>query len=165
MKKKGLSMQGSDPMEYNEALRQAAALCSRQEQCSNHIMEKLNHWNISEDDSLRIIDLLQKEKYLDDQRYATFYTRDKFRLNGWGKVKISVMLRRKGIPESVIKEALNEIDDETYFNACAKLISEKSATLKEKNHFARKGKLFRHAAQRGFESELIHRILNTELPA
>lgn len=155
-------MQGSNPIEYKEALRRAAALCSRQEQCSSHIVEKLMHWNISEEDIRRIVDLLQQEKYLDDQRYATFYTRDKFRLNGWGKVKISVMLRRKGIPESVIKEALDDIDDENYFNACAKLISEKSATLKEQNHFARKGKLFRHAAQRGFESELIHRILNTD---
>jgi len=151
-------------MEYKEALRQAAALCSRQEQCSSHIREKLIHWNISEEDTLRIIDLLQQEKYLDDQRFATFYTRDKFRLNGWGKVKITVMLRRKGIPESVIHDALNEIDDDSYFSACAKLISEKSATLKEQNLFARKGKLFRHAAQRGFESELIHRILNKNLP-
>lgn len=155
-------MQGNNPVEYKEALRRAAALCSRQEQCSSHIVEKLNHWNISEEDIRRIVDLLQQEKYLDDQRYATFYTRDKFRLNGWSKVKISVMLRRKGIPESVIKEALDDIDDESYFSACAKLISEKSATLKEQNHFARKGKLFRHAAQRGFESELIHRILNTD---
>ena len=150
-------------MNYKEALRRAAALCSSQEQCSSHIWEKLNHWNLSEEDALRIIELLKQEKYLDDQRYATFYTRDKFRLNGWGKVKIGVMLRRKGIPESVIKESLNEIDDEAYFKTCARLISEKSATLHEKNHFIRKGKLFRHAAQRGFESELIHRILSRDL--
>jgi regulatory protein len=157
-------MPGSETIDYKEALRRAAALCSRQEQCSSHIMEKLNHWNISEGDASRIIELLQREKYLDDHRYATFYTRDKFRLNGWGKVKISVMLRRQGISESVIQEALNEIDEESYFKACAKLICEKSATLHEKNYFTRKGKLFRHAAQRGFESELIHRILNKDLP-
>lgn len=156
-------MPGSKHMEYKEALRRAAAMCSRQEQCKSQIMEKLNHWNVSEQDAGRIIELLQQEKYLDDQRYATFYTRDKFRLNGWGKVKITVMLRQKGIPEPVIKEALNKIEDEVYFSACAKLISEKSATLNEKNLFKRKGKLFRYAAQRGFESELIHRILNRDL--
>jgi len=165
MEKNDTFMPEGDYMEYNEALRRAAALCSRQEQCSSQIMEKLDHWNISEEDSERIITVLQKEKYLDDHRYATFYTRDKFRLNGWGKVKINVMLRRKGIPESVIQESLNEIDNESYFKACAKLIAEKSATLKDKNHFTRKGKLFRHAAQRGFESELIHRILKRDFPA
>jgi len=157
-------MQGSESMEYKEALRKAAALCSRQEQCSGQIMEKLNHWNIPEEDSLRIIESLKQEKYLDDQRYANFYTRDKFRFNAWGKVKISVMLRRKGIPDSMIKEALNELDEEAYYQACVKLISEKSRSLKDKNYFTRKGKLFRHAAQRGFESELIHQILNKVLP-
>jgi len=157
-------MQGSESTEYKEALRKAAALCSRTEHCSRQILEKLNHWNISEEDSLRIIEELKQEKYLDDQRYARMFTRDKFRLNTWGKVKISVMLRRKGIAESIIKEALNELDEDAYYQACAKMISEKALTLKDKNLFARKGKLFRHAAQRGFESELIHQILNKVLP-
>lgn len=157
-------MQESESTEFKEALRKAAALCSRQEQCSRQIMEKLNHWNISEVDSLRIIEELKQEKYLDDQRYARLFTRDKFRFNRWGKVKITVMLRRKGITESMIKEALNEIDEEAYHQACTRLIKEKALTLKDKNHFARKGKLFRLAAQRGFESELIHQILNKVLP-
>ena len=157
-------MQGNEGIEYKEALRRAAALCSRQEQCSKQIMEKLEHWKLPEEDSRKIIELLQKEKYLDDQRYATLYARDKFRLNGWGKVKITVMLRRKDIPDSMIQEALSELDQEAYFQACARLIAEKNKTLKDTNHFARKGKLFRHAAQKGFESELIHRILNKTLP-
>ena len=157
-------MPGNESPEYREALRRAAALCSRQEQCSSQILDKLKHWDVSEEDSRRILELLQQEKYLDDQRYALSYTRDKFRLNGWGKVKIGVMLRRKGIPDPMIKKALNEIDEESYIRACARLISEKSSSLKEKNPFARKGKLFRHAAQRGFESELIHRILNRDFP-
>lgn len=157
-------MPENESPEYREALKRAAALCSRQEQCSSNILEKLKHWDVKEEDSRRIIELLQQEKYLDDQRYALSFTRDKFRLNGWGKVKIGVMLRRKGIPDSMIKMALNEINDDSYFEACARLISEKSSSLKEKNPFARKGKLFRHAAQRGFESELIHRILNRDFP-
>ena len=72
MAKKGIFMQESNIIEYKEALRRAAALCSRQEQCSSHIMEKLKHWNISEDDSKRILGLLQKEKYLDDQQVCHF---------------------------------------------------------------------------------------------
>lgn len=157
-------MQGNESTEYKEALRKAAALCSRQEQCSSQIMDKLKHWNISEENSHRIIELLKNEKYLDDQRYAIIFTREKFRFNAWGKVKISVLLRRKGIAESMIAKALNELDQEAYFQTCSKLITEKARTLKDKNHFARKGKLFRYAAQRGFESELIHQILNKVLP-
>lgn len=155
-------MPADEQMEYNAALKRAAALCSKQEQCSSHIREKLKTWNVSDDDAEKIIELLKKEKFLDDQRYATFYVRDKFRFNGWGKIKMAVMLRQKGIPDVIVDEALNQIDQERYFQLCRKLISDKSATLKETNLFKRKGKLFRFAAQRGFESDLIHRILNME---
>jgi regulatory protein len=157
-----MSMPAGEQMEYNVALKRAAALCSKQEQCSHHIREKLKTWNVSYDDAEKIIEMLKKEKFLDDQRYATFYVRDKFRFNGWGKIKMAVMLRQKGIPEVTIDEALNQIDQERYFQLCHRLISEKSASLKETNLFKRKGKLFRFAAQRGFESDLIHRILNME---
>ena len=39
-------MPGNEHMEYKEALQRAAALCSRQEQCSSHIREKLNSWKV-----------------------------------------------------------------------------------------------------------------------
>lgn len=157
-----MSMPSGEQIEYNVALKRAAALCSKQEQCSHHIREKLKTWNVSDDDAEKIIELLKKEKFLDDQRYAIFYVRDKFRFNGWGKIKMAVMLRQKGIPEVTINEALDQIDQEQYFQLCQRLISEKSATLRETNLFKRKGKLYRFAAQRGFESDLIHRILNME---
>ena len=40
----------------------------------------------------------------------------------------------------------------------------KTAKVRDKNNqlVKRKGKLFRFAAQRGFESDLIHRILNMD---
>jgi len=147
-------------MDYKLALKRAASLCGRQEQCSSHIKEKLLSWNLSEEDSEKIVSLLIKEKFLDDQRYASFYVRDKFRFNGWGKIKLGVMLAQKDIPKPFIEEALNQIDPELYKLKCERLISEKAATLKESNQFKRKGKLFRFAAQRGFESDLIHQILS-----
>jgi len=153
-------MPGDEHMEYKVALKRAAALCSSQEQCSSHIRGKLNSWKVSVEDAEKIIDLLLKEKFLDDQRYANVYARDKFRFNSWGKIKLTVMLRQKEIPTPVIEEALNQIDPELYKQTCTRLISEKSATLKETNHFKRKGKLFRFASQRGFESDLIHQILS-----
>ena len=147
-------------MEYDVALKRAAQLCSSQEQCTSHIRQKLSSWKVSEQDAEKILHVLIKEKFLDDQRYANFYVRDKFRFNGWGKIKLTMMLRQKEIPGTIIEEALNQIDPELYKQKCEHLISEKAASLKESNQFKRKGKLFRFAAQRGFESDLIHQILS-----
>lgn len=153
-------MPADNAMDYEVALKRAAALCSNQEQCSSHIREKLLSWKVSNRDAEKIIQLLIKEKFLDDARYASFYVRDKFRFNGWGKIKLRMMLKQKQIAGPVIEEALNQIDPELYKQTCSRLISDKAATLKESNQFKRKGKLFRFAAQRGFESDLIHQILS-----
>ena len=159
-KKNDTSMPGNEPMEYKVALQRASALCSRQEQCSSQIREKLKHWEVSAEDAQKIIELLKREKFLDDRRYATFYVRDKFRLNHWGKIKMSVMLAQKGISQEIIEEAMKQIDPELYKQSCTRLISDKAATIKESNPFKKKGKLFRYAAQRGFEPDLIHQILS-----
>jgi regulatory protein len=153
-------MPADKPMDYDTALKRAAALCSGQEQCTSHIRQKLNSWKVSEHDAEKIIQVLSRENFLDDVRYASFYVKDKFRLNGWGKVKLRVMLGQKRIPETAIEEALDQIDPELYRQKCEDLITEKAATLRETNQFKRKGKLFRFAAQRGFESDLIHQILS-----
>jgi len=147
-------------MEYEVALKRAAALCGGQEQCSSHVREKLLSWKVSVSDAEKIIQVLRRENFLDDARYASSYVRDKFRFNGWGKIKLRVMLKQRGIPEAVIDDALDQIDPEVYKETCARLISEKAAGIRETNHFKRKGKLYRFAAQRGFESDLIHQILS-----
>ena len=160
MKKSGSSRPESDKGNYGKALHRAAALCSRQEQCSSHIREKLKTWNVSPEDEEKIILRLIQEKFLDDSRYARFYAKDKFRFNGWGRIRISHNLRQKRVGEAEVENALSQISEEDWYQACFELLQGKSAKLKEDNQFKRKGKLFRYAAGRGFEPDLIYRALD-----
>lgn len=151
---------GNKRTDFKTALLKAASLCSRQEQCSSRIRRKLREWNVEEGDAENIIRRLQKEKYIDEQRFATFFANDKFRFNGWGKVRIAYLLRQEEIGDQVIRDALDQIDDESYLLACLEILRSKSATLKESNQQARRAKLFRFAAGRGFESDLIYKAMN-----
>jgi len=160
MKKSGSSKPESETHSYEKILQRAAGLCSRQEQCTSHIREKLRNWNVNDRDAEKIILKLTKEKFLDDGRYAGFYARDKFKFNGWGKIKITHALRQKQVGEEEIENALSLIDDKACFQSCLKLIRGKSASLKEENPFNRRGKLFRFAAGRGFESDQIYKALD-----
>ena len=160
MKKNDSSGQKKNEMDAREALKRAAALCGKQEQCTSHIRDKLKSWSVPEKEIENILNVLQKEKFIDDSRYARFFVKDKFKFNRWGKIKISYMLRQKGIPELDISEAIGQINEDDYFRTCADLIRNKSLSVKDKNQFTRKSKLYRFAAGRGFEPDLIHRILN-----
>jgi regulatory protein len=159
MKKRDSSKRNGAEPGYISALKRAAALCSRQEQSTGHIRAKLEEWGVSDGDTEKIIQQLKEDKFLDDERFATYYVKDKFRLNDWGRIKIIYMLRQKGIDENIILSALDQIDDDAYLETCVNLIRTKSSSLKEKNYFIKKGKLFRFASGRGFESDIIHRAL------
>src|SRR5512133_2029019 len=90
----------------------AAFLCSRSEHCTSEILEKLKLWGLSAEDSETVIEQLTAEKYLDDERFARAYVKDKFRFNHWGKQKIAFMLRSKNIPSEITGHALAEVDDD-----------------------------------------------------
>jgi regulatory protein len=146
-------------MKFKEALERAAALCSNQERNTQYIIRRLSDWEVSQEDADRIIQRLREEKFLDDQRYASFFVKDKFRFNRWGRIKIRYALRQKGIPEETIEAALEQIDEDAYVQTCTQLIRQKSAVLKETDPYAKKARLLRFASQRGFESDLVYRIL------
>lgn len=141
------------------ALSRAAALCSRCEQAEYDIRAKLKTWGITPGDADRIIQRLIDERYIDEQRFALAFTRDKFRFDGWGRKKIAYQLRLKQISPDVIDTALAEIDNDTYIESLEHILHAKMRTLKGKEPLQAKASLLRFASSRGFEPELIFRVL------
>ncbi len=143
-----------------QAFSKMARLCSRSEQCTADIRKKIAAFELPEEAIDKIITDLKTEKYLDDERYAKAYAKDKFKFNKWGRVKIRHTLRMKGVSESDIQTGLDEIDVEKYKKVLIKTMKDKAKTVKKKNKFEKMGQIIRFAQTRGFEPELIHRYLN-----
>ncbi len=143
-----------------KALKKAELICSKQEKCKYDIRKKLVDWELKPDSINRIINNLEKDKFIDEKRYSSFFVRDKFRFNKWGKIKILFILRQKNIPDKYIFSALNKIDDKEYFNTLEKEILKKQKLIKYKNNYELKSKLLRFAESRGFEKNLIFKIID-----
>ena len=143
-----------------EALSKAMRICSSQEKCKHDIRIKLKLWEVSERDIKEILDQLVKEKFIDEKRYASFYTNDKFKFNNWGKIKIRYSLKQKYIAEALINDALEKIDFEIYKEALRSILENKSRSIKSSNQFDKKAKLVRFAQGRGFEYELILEVID-----
>ena len=137
----------------------AAFLCSKSEHCSSEIKEKLKLWGLSSEDSELVIAKLVEEKYIDDERFARAYVKDKFRFNHWGKQKIAFMLRSKNISSETMELAFEEIEDEGYSNELRKLLADKEKSIKAKDQYDKRNKLMRFAMGRGFESGQIYAVL------
>ena len=143
------------PINAENAFQRLAALCARSEQAEGDLRKKLRDWGINDGDASSIITRLKQERYLDNERYARAYCRDKLRFNGWGRLKISFMLRGKGIEQEFIDQALAEIDDQQYASILENAIADKAKTLNGKDSEHTRAALLRFAASRGFEPNLI----------
>ena len=146
-------------MNFNEALQKAAAYCSLSEKCEYEVKEKLRTWDVSNTDVAKVIDQLRHDDFINDARYCTYYTRDKFRFNRWGKIKIGMMLRSKQLPAEEIENALAQIDEAEYEEALVVILQTKLKSLTYKFEYEKQGKLFRFAQSRGFEHNIVSNVL------
>jgi regulatory protein len=144
---------------YTKTLSHFQNLCSKRECCTKDIYIKAV--KLLEGDKAaaeKIVASLIEERYVDDLRYASAFARDKSSLSGWGIVKISYMLSAKGIPKSVIAEAVKEIEVDKAANKLESIIAAKYKTLKGEKDC--KLKLLRFALGRGYNYDEVAPIVD-----
>jgi regulatory protein len=145
---------------FNTALNKAMTLCAGREMCYSDIKQKLISWRVADVDTDKILKLLTRGKFIDEERYADAFVKDQFRLNKWGRVKIGAALKMKKIPDKIISNALDSIDDAEYLGLLKSIIAKQRKTVKAKNQYELKGKLLRYGLAKGFESHLLYDLLN-----
>lgn len=147
-------------MTKNEALSRAMKLCSIKEYAPMEIEQKITDWDVADDIVAEIISELIKEKFLDEFRMARYYTNDKFRFNKWGKIKIKFMLQQKKISREAITEAMEQISDLEYIAVLKAELTKKRKSIKDTDDYKVKAKLFQFASGRGFEADVIYKLLD-----
>ena len=137
-------------------------LCSRREYCVVDVLKKATDGLEGDRTAAQeVVDVLVKEKYVDDLRYASAFARDKSAIQGWGEVKIRYMLSAKGVPRDVIDKALEEIDHDKADSRLEKLLQNKLKSLKDDPQ--RRLKLLRFALGRGYSYDEVNSLINTLL--
>ena len=150
----------SENVLFKTALHKSMAQCSRRELCISDVRTKLESWSVSLTDSEKIISLLIKENFINEERFVLAFVKDKFNYNKWGKVKIAAHLRVKNIPGNIIKKALDVLDSDLYVKTLRELISGHRRFVKAKNQYDLKAKLLKYGLSKGFESSLLYDLLN-----
>ena len=76
--------------------------------------DKMRRWELDETAQNRIVARLVKERYIDDERYARAFVKDKIRYNKWGRRKVQQALWLKHIDSEIQQRVLDEIDEKDY---------------------------------------------------
>ena len=147
-------------MTEEQALQKLAALCSQSEHCTSEIKEIMTRWGIDEDAQQRVVEYLVANRYVDDRRYARSFVNDKLKYNKWGPRKIEQSLWMKHIDESVLREALDDVDNEEYISVLRPLLTSKRKTTKAETDYEMNQKLLRFAIGLGFTFEQVKEVID-----
>lgn len=149
-------------MTEQEAYLQLAALCAQAEHCQQEMRDKMRRWELDDATQNRIIARLVKERYIDDERYARAFVKDKIRYNKWGRRKVQQALWQKRIDTDVQQRVLDEIDEKEYLDVLRPLLKQKRKSIKAASDYELNQKLVRFALGRGFGFDIIRQCLNVD---
>ena len=149
-------------MNEQEAYLQLAALCAQAEHCEQEMRDKMKRWELDETVQNRVIDRLTEERYIDNERYARAFVKDKIRYNKWGRRKVQQALWMKRIDTDIQQRVLDEIDEKEYLDVLRPLLKQKRKSIKAENDYELNQKLVRFALSRGFTFDIIRQCLNVD---
>lgn len=149
-------------MTEQEAYLQLAAICAQAEHCEQEMRDKMKRWELDEIVQNRIIERLVKERYIDNERYARAFVKDKIRYNKWGRRKVQQGLWMKRIDASIQQQVLDEIDEKEYLDVLRPLLKQKRKSTKASSDYELNQKLVRFALGRGFTFDIIRQCLDVD---
>ncbi len=136
--------------------------CAYQERCHFQVSQKLNEYDISEIEKDNILISLIEDNYINELRFTKQFVGGKFRIKKWGKHKIKAELKFLDISTTCINEAISEINEEDYLKTIRQVLSTKKQTLSKLAPKLLFQKLLQYALSKGFEQELVFKILNED---
>ncbi|WP_288237315.1 regulatory protein RecX [uncultured Alistipes sp.] len=139
----------------DEALASLMRLCARAEKSEGDARRLMRGWGLAERDAQQVLDRLLRDRFIDDNRYAEAFVREKLRLSGWGEYKIRTALQRKGVRKETIDAALSQADRSDMGERLAQQLCRKARTVKYATQYELKTKLIRYGLSLGYDYEAV----------
>ena len=114
------------------------------------------------DEADELLSELIAENFVNEERFAKVYVRDKFHLNKWGRNKITQGLKQKRISDYCIHAAMKEIEEDDYAEMLQQLFEKKSATVRGDNQLAINQKIASFLIGKGYESSIVWELIRNQ---
>ena len=133
--------------------------CEYAERCKYDVSKKCYALKIPKTEVPAYMEQLEKAGFLNEKRYVKTFIDSHFTNKKWGAAKIRAALSSKGIKDTQYKTLLQEIDKEDYYATALKLAEKKTTIIKAKSPQDHRMKLMRFLMAKGFEQEVIKRVM------
>ena len=147
-----------------EATKKLEGYCAYQERCHKEVLHKLREMRMIPEAIDQIVVHLIDNDYLNEERFAQSFARGKFNIKKWGRKRITLELKQRGISRFNIKTALKEIDDLAYLETFDILANKRLGQIRETHFLKRRKKLADYLLYRGWESDLVYAKIKELVP-
>ena len=151
------SKRSGKPLTPDEALAKLEHYCAYRERCPKEVRTKLAELGMRGQEAEQIFEVLHNDGFFNEGRFALAFAGGKFRINHWGRVRIRLELRMRGIAPDVIQQALASIDEEEYLALLKQLLEKKRRQYESDDHM--REKTAAALIRSGFEPELVFQYL------
>ena len=121
--------------------------------------QKLKRKNVPEDVMSAVLDRLTDVGLIDDRAYAHLYVRSKIASKKMARMALRFELRKRGVAEVHILDALNQITDDSEVEMARMLVAKKLTTLDNVSRDVKYRRLSGLLGRKGYSHAIIRHVL------
>lgn len=142
---------------YNLAIKYISTKMRSKKEIREHLSKK----EFDKDSIDEVINILIKNKYIDDDSYAKAFVNDKVLLTNDGPYKIKNKLNELGISDSTAYKALESFDIDTQKEKIEKIAKKMISTNRNKSASILRNKIVLYLVNLGYERSVINSVVST----
>ncbi|MGP8216454.1 MAG: regulatory protein RecX [Bacteroidia bacterium] len=150
----------------DNALLRMGKFCAYRDRSMDEVKKKLKSLDVSPADAKIVMEKLTKQGFIDENRFAKSFAGGKFRIKKWGRKKIEIEMKKKGISEELIEKGLKQLPEKEYLDTLDSLLQKKWKQIMQRHERMEttdnyetkqhnQQKLIRFALQKGYEMDLV----------
>jgi len=129
------------------------------------LLEALARRKFPEDVALVVVDQLQSEGLVDDERFARAWVEQRGRVKGLAASVLRMELRRKGVADDIIDTVLADVDPDDERQAAHRLVQHKLRSVRGLDHTVQVRRLTAMLARKGYAPQVALDVVREELGA
>ncbi len=126
----------------------------------HQLAELLDKRGVSDEVSTELLDRFVEVGLIDDADFAQTWVKGRHQSRCLSRRVLRQELRQKGVDEELISTALEQVDDETEFDAAVRLAQKKIRSLSRYDTATQRRRLASMLARRGYSGDVVSRALS-----
>ncbi len=124
------------------------------------LCDRLRKKGHAEDAIAQAVEFFKKQGLLDDRKFAKVAAHSSLYSNPSGRRKLEADLKKKGVPQDVIKGTLDDLKDYDEKAVAFEAAKKRLETMKGIAPLKQKSRLYGFLARRGFSNDAVYGALN-----